>query len=132
LPDTSKIVLTDPVLFLRMVKYAPESVRRRLALLDLVASPTPAGRKDTGEMIVLGVRIGIGLPVLTLGQMSELRDPFFLVCCRTFEKLDERIVPVLQDIKNRGTAEPGTFWYWPVFVVQPSRATTAGAPTNAQ
>jgi uncharacterized membrane protein len=124
LPERSRVVISDPVLYLRTLKYSPESVRRRILLLDLVESPDSTGRKDTGEMVVLGVRVGIGKPVITLRELNELRDPFFLVCCRTFEKLDDRMGMVLQDSRNIRATTSGTFSYWPVYVMQPVRLAT--------
>ena len=62
-------------------------------------------------MVVLGMRVGVGLPVLTFSQMNELREPFYLVCCRTFEKLDEEPSACLRNIKHGGTPFSEPFWY---------------------
>jgi hypothetical protein len=114
LPETSKIVMTDPVLYIKTMRYGPESVRRRIELLDLDPSPTLAGRKDTGDLVVLGLRIGIGAPVITESELNNLRDPFFFVCCNA-KDFDSRIRSVLQNSTN---SLAGTYGSWPVYVTQ--------------
>jgi hypothetical protein len=110
----ARIVMTDVSAYLAALKYGPETVRRRLTLLDVIASPTASSRKSTGQMMVLGVRVGVGLPVSTVAELKQLKSPFFVVCRCAGADLGFLA----------GGATPtgeGSFMDSPVFVVSTSR-----------
>jgi hypothetical protein len=123
LAEDSKIVMTDESEFLKTMRYGPPSVSRRLELLDRVESPTPAGRQDTLDMIGLGLRCGVGMPVVTLSHFSHPQEPFALVCCR--EKRDDRVRAALLEGENWQATRVGTFFAdWPVFLMDRGQPTT--------
>lgn len=120
LPESSKIVITSHVLFLRMMKYAPQPIRQRAVFVDLVDAPVIPGRKNIDEMIALGIRVGVGMPTMTVGEVRNLTDPYYLVCCRSFEPLEEPIQRLKSDLLPV-MKEVGSYRYWPVFLVAPKR-----------
>lgn len=119
LPITAKIVTDDVELHLLMMKYAPEKVLSRLELLDLVETPSPAGRTNIPEMVALGIRTGLGLPTVTLPQLGAQNAPFFFVCCRNGAKPDSRAVATLKDNGNGAAVSAGSYRDWQVYAVRP-------------
>jgi hypothetical protein len=110
-----RIMVTDVPLYLAMLRYAPDTVRRRMILLDMVASPTAYGRKSTGQMMALGVRVGLRLPVLTAAESRETRVPFFVVC--RCSRTDLRALA-----GDRAPTDAGSFVDFPVFTLPAAQA----------
>jgi hypothetical protein len=120
--ESLPIVTNNPLLFLDMVRYAPDDLRRRLMLLDTVAEATPAGRK-TPDIITLAVRLGTPLPVITRRQLDALPSSFFFLClmCRNAQDAAR----TLDCSTPPETA--GVFRSRPAFVVQPLHHTLQAA-----